>query len=135
MSSRSIRQAPSQEQLYQKSLELARTASGPGIIPYLEEEVQRFEEEVARFRAGQMEEREFQPFRLRQGIYGQRQADVQMIRVKVPGGILTPEALEVLGEIAEKYAPLQKGHLTTRENVQYHHVPLADCATVMRLLG
>jgi sulfite reductase beta subunit-like hemoprotein len=58
-----------------------------------------------------------------------------MIRVKVPGGILTPEALEALGEIAEKYAPLGKGHLTTRENVQYHHVPLPDCATVMRLLG
>ncbi|MSQ07065.1 MAG: nitrite/sulfite reductase [Dehalococcoidia bacterium] len=133
--SQGTRQAPSQEQIYQQSLELARTASGPGIIPYMEDEVVRFEEEVARFRAGQMEERAFQPFRLRQGIYGQRQADVQMIRVKIPGGILTPEALEALGEIAEKYAPLGKGHLTTRENVQYHHVPLPSCATVMRLLG
>jgi len=129
------RQASSQEQIYQKSLELSRTAPGPGIVPYLEEEVERFEEEVAKFRAGQMEEREFLPFRLRQGIYGQRQADQQMVRVKIPGGILTPEALDVLGEIAEKYAPLEKGHLTTRENVQYHHVLLPDCATVMRLLG
>ena len=55
------------------------------------------------------------PFRLRQGVYGQRQADVQMIRVKIPGGILTTESMNGLGEIADNYAPLGKGHITTRE--------------------
>jgi len=135
VSSQTGRHVLTQEQIYQKSLELSRTAPGPGIVPFIEEEVERFEDEVARFRSGQIEEREFIPFRLRQGIYGQRQADRQMIRVKIPGGIITPEALDVLGVIAEKYAPLGKGHLTTRENVQYHHVPLGECATVMRMLG
>jgi sulfite reductase beta subunit-like hemoprotein len=114
-------------------MELARNA--PGIVPYMEEEVEHFEEEVAKFRAGEVDERAFMPFRLRQGIYGQRQPNRQMIRVKIPGGILTPEALECLGIIADKYAPLNKGHLTTRENVQFHHVPLENCADVMRLVG
>ena len=37
--------------------------------------------------------------------------------------------------MAERFAPLGKGHLTTRENVQFHHIPLAECPGVLRLLG
>jgi sulfite reductase beta subunit-like hemoprotein len=101
----------------------------------MEDEIQRFEAESASFQAGEQDNAVFTPFRLRQGVYGQRQADVQMIRVKIPGGVLTPEALDALGEIAEHYAPLKKGHITTRENVQFHHVPLPQCPDVLRLLG
>jgi sulfite reductase beta subunit-like hemoprotein len=123
----------SQEEIYQESLELASTASG--VVPFLESEVQRFEEESARYQAGEQDNLEFTPFRLRQGVYGQRQADVQMIRVKIPGGILTADALDALGDIAEQYAPLGKGHITTRENVQFHHIPLPECPDVLRKLG
>ncbi len=126
-------QAPTQEEIYRESLESARSA--PGIIPFMESEVQRFEAEAARYQSGEQDNAEFTPFRLRQGVYGQRQADVQMIRVKIPGGILTADALEVLGQIAETWAPLQKGHITTRENVQFHHIPLPQCPEVLRLLG
>ena len=126
-------QIKSQEDIYRESLELSKSSSG--IIPYIDYEVQRLEEEAAAFNAGERELKEFTPFRLRQGVYGQRQADAQMIRVKIPGGILTPEALEVLGDIAEEYAPLGKGHITTRENIQYHHIPLDRCPEVLRLLG
>ena len=122
-----------QEEIYRESLELASTA--PGVVPFLESEVRRFEAESARYQSGEQDNLEFTPFRLRQGVYGQRQADVQMIRVKIPGGILTADALDVLGDIAEKYAPLGKGHITTRENVQFHHIPLPDCPDVLRLLG
>ena len=122
-----------QEQVHEESMKLAQASNG--IIPFMEYEVQRFEEESASFQAGEQDNTEFTPFRLRQGIYGQRQSDVQMIRVKLPGGILTPEALEALGTLAEDYAPLQKGHITTRENFQFHHVPLPDCPDVLRLLG
>ena len=122
-----------QDQIHEDSMKLAGAATG--IIPFMEYEVQRFEEESASFQAGEQDNAEFTPFRLRQGIYGQRQADVQMVRVKIPGGILTPEALEALGTVAERYAPLNRGHITTRENVQFHHIPLDQCPEVLRLLG
>ena len=123
----------SQEEIYRESLESAATA--PGVVPFLESEVQRFEAESARYQSGEQDNLEFTPFRLRQGVYGQRQADVQMIRVKIPGGILTADALDALGDIAERYAPLGKGHITTRENIQFHHIPLPECPDVLRLLG
>ena len=122
-----------QEEIYRESLELASTA--PGVVPFMESEVQRFEAESARYQSGEQDNLQFTPFRLRQGVYGQRQADVQMIRVKIPGGILTADAMDVLGDIAEKYAPLGKGHITTRENIQFHHIPLPECPDVLRLLG
>ena len=122
-----------QEEIHQRSAEMSQTS--PGIIPFMEDEIERFEGEAAAFQAGERDNAEFTPFRLRQGVYGQRQADVQMIRVKVPGGILTQEALEALAVMAERYTPLHKGHITTRENVQFHHVPLPQCAAALRLLG
>ena len=129
-------QSPSQrtlEDIHHDSLELAR--SSEAIIPFMDEEVVRLEEESSRFESGELDNAAFTPFRLRQGVYGQRQADVQMIRVKIPGGILTSEAMEGLGEVTDRYAPLGKGHITTRENVQFHHIPLAQCPEVLRLLG
>ena len=122
-----------QEDIHSDSLELARSSSA--IIPFMDEEVVRLEEESEKFTSGEQDNLQFTPFRLRQGVYGQRQPDVQMIRVKIPGGILTPEAMDGLGEIADRYAPLGKGHITTRENVQFHHIPLPECPDVLRLLG
>jgi sulfite reductase beta subunit-like hemoprotein len=58
-----------------------------------------------------------------------------MIRVKLPFGGLTAHQMDVLGDVAEKYTPLKKGHITTRENVQYHHVPLAESSDLLRALG
>ena len=126
-------QAPTQEEIHQRSIEL--TQDSRGIIPFMEYEVVRFEGESARYQSGEQDNSEFTPFRLRQGVYGQRQADVQMIRVKIPGGILTADALDALGDVAERHAPLQKGHITTRENIQFHHIPLPECPDVLRLLG
>ena len=125
--------AASQEDIHSESLRLAQNAKG--IIPFMEQEVVSLEEEIEAFRAGQREPTQFMPFRLRQGVYGQRQPDAQMLRVKIPGGILTPEALELLGEVIDKYAPLKKGHVTTRENVQIHNVMLEDAGDAMRMLA
>jgi sulfite reductase beta subunit-like hemoprotein len=126
-------QVITQEEIHQESLALAKTS--PGIIPYLEYEIERLEEESAAFEAGEREITEFTPFRLRQGVYGQRQPDVQMVRVKIPGGILTAEALDTLAKVAEVYCPLGKGHITTRENFQFHHIPLSKCPEVLRMLA
>ena len=121
------------KEVHEQSLELSKSASG--IIPFMEGEIVRLEEESAKFESGEQENAEFTPFRLRQGVYGQRQADVQMIRIKLPGGRVTPEALDVLSDISDSYAPLHKGHITTRENIQFHHIPLPECPDVIRMLG
>ena len=121
------------KEIHEQSLELSKSASG--IIPFMEGEIVRLEEESAKFESGEQDNAEFTPFRLRQGVYGQRQADVQMIRIKLPGGRVTPEALDVLSDISANYAPLHKGHITTRENIQFHHIPLSECPDVIRMLG
>jgi len=129
----STRQATTPETIYAESLELAKNSHS--IIPFMEDEIVRLEEESAAFVAGERENTEFTPFRLKQGVYGQRQVDVQMIRVKIPGGIITTEAMDALGDFTTKYAPLGKGHITTRENFQFHHIPLDQCPDALRLLG
>jgi len=108
----------------------------PGhVIPILEREFDDFDTEAKKFLDGQTPEEDFIGFRLKQGVYGQRQADVQMIRVKLPFGGVTPEQLEAFADAAEEWAPLKKGHITTRQNFQFHHVPLADAAKFIRKIS
>src|SRR3954471_15893443 len=108
----------------------------PGhVIPILEREFDDFDTEAGRFLEGQIAEDDFIKFRLKQGVYGQRQPAVQMIRVKLPMGGVMPEQLEAFADVIEKYVPLNKGHVTTRQNIQLHHVPLPDAAKAIRELS
>jgi sulfite reductase beta subunit-like hemoprotein len=108
----------------------------PGhVIPILEDEFDDFTSEAGDFLEGRREELEFIPFRLKQGVYGQRQADVQMIRIKLPFGGVSPEQMEAFADVIERWVPMRKGHITTRQNIQLHHVPLADAAELIRELG
>jgi sulfite reductase beta subunit-like hemoprotein len=105
------------------------------VIPILQREYDDFQTEATKFLAGETEEDEFIKFRLKQGVYGQRQPDVQMIRVKLPFGGITPSQMESFANVIEKYVPLNKGHVTTRQNVQMHHIPLPDIEKAIRELG
>jgi sulfite reductase beta subunit-like hemoprotein len=108
----------------------------PGhIIPIIEREFDDFDNEAAKYLDGGTPENEFIGFRLKQGVYGQRQPDVQMIRVKLPMGGVTPEQLEAFADAIEQYAPLNKGHITTRQNIQIHHIPLPDAAKFIRIIS
>jgi sulfite reductase beta subunit-like hemoprotein len=108
----------------------------PGhVIPILQREYDDFKTEAGKFLAGEMPEDEFIKFRLKQGVYGQRQPDVQMIRVKLPFGGITPQQLEAFADVVEKYVPLNKGHITTRQNIQMHHIPLPEVEKAIRELG
>src|SRR5690348_13219818 len=108
----------------------------PGhVIPILQREFDDFKTEATKFLSGETEEDEFIKFRLRQGVYGQRQADVQMIRGKLPFGGVTPDQLDAFAGVVEKWVPLRKGHITTRQNIQMHHVPLLDAEQLIRELG
>jgi len=108
----------------------------PGhVIPILQREYDDFKTEATKFLAGETPEDEFIKFRLKQGVYGQRQPDVQMIRCKLPFGGITPEQLEKFADVVERYVPLRKGHITTRQNIQMHHIPLPDAERAIRELG
>src|SRR3954449_9643772 len=108
----------------------------PGhIIPVLEREFDDFDTEAKRFLDEEIAEDEFIGFRLKQGVYGQRQAERQMVRVKLPMGGINPDQVDAFAAVIEKYVPLNKGHITTRQNIQMHHVPLPDATKLIRELG
>ena len=108
----------------------------PGhVIPILEREFDDFDTESQRFLRGELTETEFIGFRLKQGVYGQRQPDVQMIRVKLPFGGITPDQMDAFAGVSRSYVPLNKGHITTRQNIQLHHIPLPDAARAIRELS
>jgi sulfite reductase beta subunit-like hemoprotein len=101
-------------------------------IPIIEREFDDFDTEAASFLREEQSEEQFIGFRLKQGVYGQRQPDVQMVRIKLPFGGVTPAQMDMLGDVVERWAPLNKGHITTRQNIQIHHIPLADMAELVR---
>ncbi len=105
----------------------------PGsIIPILEDEFDDFDTEADKFLAGDTPEDQFIGFRLKQGVYGQRQPGVQMVRVKLPFGGVTPDQMDAFANVVERHAPLNKGHITTRQNIQIHHVPLDQMKELIR---
>ncbi|HET9125701.1 MAG TPA: hypothetical protein VFN65_12540, partial [Solirubrobacteraceae bacterium] len=108
----------------------------PGhVIPILEREFDDFDTESTRYLEGRLEETDFIKFRLKQGVYGQRQPNVQMVRVKLPMGGITPDQLDAFADGIEAHVPLRKGHITTRQNIQMHHVPLPEAAKLIRALS
>jgi sulfite reductase beta subunit-like hemoprotein len=108
----------------------------PGhVIPILEHEFDDFHDEADLFLDGQTPEPEFIGFRLKQGVYGQRQPGVQMVRVKLPYGGITPDQMDAFADAVETYAPLKKGHITTRQNIQIHHIPLNQMTHMLRDLA
>ncbi len=109
-------------------------------------DVDEFEAGLKAFRDGRMPEERFTPFRLQMGVYGQRQEGVQMVRVKLPGGVLTPDQLDVIAECVESYAgalpsdgtlkeaPPKLAHVTTRQDIQANFVRLDDVLPFLRKL-
>ncbi len=107
----------------------------PEIDPEISADIAKFEAQLTRYRAGELEEDVFRVFRLNNGIYGQRQGGTnQMVRIKVPYGSLLPEQLEMMGHIADEHSR-GWGHLTTRQNVQLHFVQLEAIPEVLRKLA
>lgn len=105
------------------------------IDPAIQADIDKFETLLARHLDGDIDEDAFRVFRLNNGIYGQRQGGHnQMVRVKIPYGSLLPDQLEMFGRLADEYSR-GWGHITTRQNVQFHFVPLERIPDVMRELG
>jgi sulfite reductase beta subunit-like hemoprotein len=98
-------------------------------------DIEKFETMLARYLGGDLDEDVFRVFRLNNGIYGQRQGGHnQMVRVKIPYGGLNPEQMDLMGHLADTYSR-GWGHITTRQNLQFHFVQLDTAPKVMRELA
>jgi len=105
------------------------------IDPEMAADIAKFEEMLAGYQAGRIEEDVFRVFRLNNGIYGQRQGGTnQMVRVKVPYGAMTADQLDLLADVVDDHSR-GWGHITTRQNIQFHFVELAEIPEVMRRLA
>jgi sulfite reductase (NADPH) hemoprotein beta-component len=100
-----------------------------------EAEIDEFVATLEKYERGEITPDQWRAYRLVRGTYGQRQAeDAQMLRVKIPQGLLTADHLDALAEIGERYSR-GFGHITTRQNIQFHFVKLHDVEPAMRLLA
>jgi sulfite reductase (NADPH) hemoprotein beta-component len=100
-----------------------------------EADIDEFVSMLAKFESGAITPDEWRAFRLVRGTYGQRQnADAQMLRIKIPQGILSRAQLDALGDVAARYSR-GFGHITTRQNVQLHFLKLHDVEPAMRQLA
>jgi sulfite reductase (ferredoxin) len=93
------------------------------------EDVLELQGKIKAFRSEEIDSEKFRSFRLTRGVYGQRQEGVQMIRIKLPFGKLSPLQLTRIADISDKYAS-HNLHLTTRQDIQIHFVKLEDSPKV-----
>ena len=98
------------------------------------EEIDTFDQFVQRFWSGEISPDEFKRFRLQNGIYGQRQEGEQMVRVKIPWGGLSAAQVESLAEVATQ-SPRGVGHVTTRQNMQFHFMKLKEVTGLLERLA
>jgi sulfite reductase (NADPH) hemoprotein beta-component len=98
-------------------------------------DIDEFVTMLDKYEKGEITPDQWRGFRLLRGTYGQRQSyDAQMLRIKIPQGILTSAQLGTIADVSEKYSR-RFGHITTRQNIQLHFVKLHDVEPAMRLLA
>ncbi len=98
----------------------------------LEKETDTFANQVKLYRQEKLSDDDFRRYRLQHGAYGSRlRPDYSMIRIKVPGGEITPNQLEKIAQLSESFS-IGSAHVSTRQNIQLHWVQLEDVSEVMR---
>lgn len=100
-----------------------------------DEEIDSYDQSLQDFFAQRVDVDRFTATRLQMGIYGQRQEGVNMVRIKIPGGRLISMQLNAIADVLENYVQHGEAHITTRQDIQLHYVPLADTPAVMRHLA
>src|SRR6266508_3991765 len=100
-----------------------------------EKDIAEFVATLESYERGDLTPDQWRAFRLVRGTYGQRQSgDVQMLRVKIPQGVLDGPQLHALADVADLYSR-GFGHITTRQNVQFHFLKLHDVEHALTRLG
>ena len=90
--------------------------------------VDEFRDQVKRRLAGEIAEDQFKPLRLMNGLYLQLHA--YMLRVAIPYGTMDSAQMRMLAHVARKY-DRDYGHFTTRQNIQYNWIKLAECPDLL----
>ncbi|WZL89901.1 HEPN domain-containing protein [Salinimicrobium sp. 3283s] len=91
--------------------------------PIVQQDIIDLEKKIRLFREGKADEEKFRSLRLARGVYGQRQAGVQMVRIKLPFGKVTSQQLQRIADVSDEYST-GRLHITTRQDIQIHHVSL-----------
>lgn len=100
-----------------------------------QEELVRYGEAVGARLRGELDEERFMAVRLQQGIYGQRQEGVNMIRIKLPGGRISPQQLKVVAEVLTDHSQEDIASVTTRQDLQLHTIPLGETPAALEKLA
>jgi sulfite reductase (ferredoxin) len=100
-----------------------------------QEEIDRLEQAIQTFIEGRIDPDRFTAVRLQQGVYGQRQDGVNMLRIKIPGGRLNADQLDAVADVTESFSQRGIAHVTTRQSIQVHFVPLVKMPSAMRRLA
>jgi len=110
------------------------SAPSPALSDFVNDELSNYDEQIRKYRAGEVDETKMQKLRLHFGTYAQRQEGVQMQRIKIPGGYLTADQLTRLADAADRYA---SGfiHFTTREDAQLYYLQLEEAPALLRALA
>jgi len=100
-----------------------------------DEEIVRYEETLQAFLEERIDHDRFQSMRLQQGIYGQRQEGVNMVRIKVPAGQFNADQAEHIADVVDEFSQRGIAHITTRQAIQVHYIPLEKTPDAIRLLA
>src|SRR5438128_7996189 len=121
------------DQRKEMPIEISEPASQT-LPAYVEDELTNYEEQIRKYRAGELDETKMQKLRLHYGTYAQRQEGVQMQRIKIPGGFLSADQMVRLADAADQFG---SGflHFTTREDAQIYYVKLEETPDLLRFLA
>ena len=112
---------------------MTRSVTTHSLVNYAE--LHDFARKAKSFLQDTIDEDDFVATRLQQGIYGQRQENKYMVRVKIPGGFLNVSQLDCLGGIIKEYSSIDFANITTRQDIQLHFVQIEDVPKVLLRLA
>lgn len=105
-------------------------STGKDLSQEISNEIKNFGLQLARFKEKETPEEKFKRYRLQNGIYGQRQPGKQMVRIKIPSGLLNTAQLRCIADICGKYS-YGVAHVTTRQDIQLHYVDIDNVPQMM----
>ncbi len=99
----------------------------------LPQDISQFQEDIASFQEGAIHGTAFKAKRVKMGVYGERGDQTHMIRIRCAGNVVTPKQLVKVGELGKRYGK-PWAHVTTRAELQIHHIALENVMPIIEEL-